>query len=124
MTDLDDLIAEARTWPRDGVNESRLINALADALADQSKELRMRRDENRVMDEALERAERGLRVLARVSDELSDDVIRLSVRLERAETVIATVERIVKHYPESVVSFQIENALASYKTPDTERNEP
>lgn len=84
----------------------------------------MRRDENRVMDEALERAERGLRVLARVSDELSDDVIRLSVRLERAETVIATVERIVKHYPESVVSFQIENALASYKTPDTERNEP
>ncbi len=30
--DVAELIAEARTWPRDGVNEGALINALADAL--------------------------------------------------------------------------------------------
>lgn len=33
MTDnIKDLIADAREWPRDGVNEGRLINGLADAL--------------------------------------------------------------------------------------------
>ena len=30
--DREDLIAEARYWPRDGVNEGRLVNALADAV--------------------------------------------------------------------------------------------
>lgn len=31
-TKIEELIAEAREWPRDGVNEGRLINGLADAL--------------------------------------------------------------------------------------------
>ena len=30
--DVQELIAEAREWPRDGINEGPLINALADAL--------------------------------------------------------------------------------------------
>ena len=30
--DVQELIADAREWPRDGINEGRLINALADAL--------------------------------------------------------------------------------------------
>lgn len=32
MSDYTDLIADAREWPRDGVNEGPLINALADAI--------------------------------------------------------------------------------------------
>lgn len=44
--DVQELIAEAREWPRDGINEGRLINTLADALEAAEKELAMRRSES------------------------------------------------------------------------------
>ncbi len=90
---VDALIADAREWPRDGVNEGPLINALADALEQSQAELRQER----------ERADK--RALAHVSN---------LAALSRAEEAIEKVRACIGDVTEQWKPLVIADAITEY----------